>query len=236
MNRIKISRTKSGSSKEDRVMRLKWKLGLILFCCGFFAFVSSGYAGILVQSTFDANLDGWTGSGANVNWSGTQGNPVGSLNSTDAGSDWAQAIAPAKFSGPWPGNGIVSADILNLLPPTYQSAFLISDGNTSYDYFFTTYATNTWQTFSASLNSAQWTLVTNNNEWYNYNPPIGNESLATVLQNVTIFHIRTDLHGGDDNVFLDNITVSVAAPLPSTLVLLGSALAGLGLWRRKRTL
>jgi hypothetical protein len=216
-------------------MRLKWKLGLVLFCCGFFAFVSSGYAGILAQSTFDTTVDGWTGLSANVSWSGTQGNPIGSLNSTDAGSDWAQVIAPAKFSGPWSGTGFVSADYLNLYSSTYYPGFLISDGNTSYNYFFTTYATNTWQTFSAPLNSLQWALVTSNADWYNYNPPLGNESLATVLQNVTIFHILTDLHNGADNVFLDNIKVSTA-PLPSALMLFGSALAGLGLWRRKRSL
>jgi hypothetical protein len=218
-------------------MRLKWKLGLILFCCGFFAFVSSGYAGILAISTFDTTVEGWTGSGANVSWSGTQGNPVGSLNSIDASSDYAQVIAPAKFTGSWPGTWIVSADIMTLTPgsTTYWPGFLISDGNTSYNFFFSTYANNTWQTFSAPLNSAQWTLVTSNIEWYDFNPPIGNESLATVLQNVTIFHIRTDLHGGDDDVYLDNIKVSTA-PLPSALMLFGSALAGLGLWRRKRSL
>lgn len=186
-----------------------------------------------VTSTFDSDLEGWTGTGANLSWAAAEGIPLGSLCSDDPGPVWAQAVAPAKFFGPWPGAGTVSADIKNLNSSDNFPAFAISDGNTSYEYVFSTVATDTWQTFSASLTDPLWNRITGSGDWgtFDWNPPIGNEDLATVLQNITAFHIRTDLHNGPDAVYLDNIKV---VPIPAALPLMGSGLLGLVAmaWRR----
>lgn len=187
-----------------------------------------------VISTFDSDLEGWTGSGAALSWSTTEGNPSGSLSSSDNADDWAQVIAPAKFLGPWQSTGTVSADIKG--GSGEFPAFVISDGNTSYEYVFSTKADqSSWQNFSASLSDSGWKLIqTGNQNWYYWSPPIGTETLATVLQNVTDFHIRTDLAGGLDRVYLDNINAPTAVPLPPSVWLLGSGLLGLLGFRRFR--
>ena len=197
---------------------------------GCFAFTQTTLA---VISTFDTGLEGWTGSGCAVLWQSSQGNPKPSLSSDDNVGDWAQIIAPGKFHGAWPTAGSVSADVKFAGTGTigYPVVFAITDGNTTYQYVLAN-PTTSWATYAAALNSANWTNVTSNADWYNWSPPIGNESLATVLTNVTDFRIRTDcVNGYGDFSYLDNIQV---VPAPPAVVLLSSGLAGLAVLRRRR--
>ncbi len=190
-------------------------------------FGSAAEAGVI--STFDSNLEGWTASGATLSWD-SSGNPGGSLKSVDADSAWAQIIAPTKFHGPWDSTGSVSADIkMSQSSGDFKPAFAISDGNTAYEYVFSTSANQTWQTFAVSLSDSGWNKLTGNSNWYDWNPPIGNHSLAQVLQNVQAFRIRTDLingTGSQDTTYIDNVRAPLV-PLPSALLLFGAALARL---------
>jgi len=188
-----------------------------------------------VSSTFDSNLESWTGQGATVTWL-SSGNPGGSLKSVDSDGNWAQIIAPSKFHGPWNSAGSVSADIkMANSTSDYHPAFAISDGNTSYEYVFSSWVSTTWGTFSVSLSDPGWTKLTNNGNWDNWSPPLGNETFAQVLQNVQDFRIRTDLVNGTGNIdttYVDNIRAPVV-PLPPPLLLAGVALARL-FGRRQR--
>jgi hypothetical protein len=194
-----------------------------------------------VISTFNTGLEDWTGLGVQLAWDQNDGNPNPSLNSGDIDGQWAQIIAPVKFHGPWSSTGTVSADIKfkGTAAIAYPVAFAITDGNTTYQYMFTN-PTNSWVTYTAALNSPSWTRLTNNNDWTNWNVPIGGETLSQVLQNITDFHIRTDYTSstsiGTDNSGVDNVRASLA-PLPASAMLLGSGLMGLGLfgWRRKQS-
>ena len=126
-----------------------------------------------------------------------------------------------------------------LTPATdYPVAFAISDGNTTYQYIFditSTHPTKKWQTFSAPLDSF------NGHEYriilFSFFAP-WHRVFADGLQNVNAFHILTDYQIGAgidyDQVYLDNIAVGSAVPIPPSLVLLGSGLLGLGGWRRFR--
>lgn len=199
-------------------------------------------AATTVSSTFASGTDGWTGLGAIVSWRQTDGNPQPSLNEFDNDHGWAQVIAPAKFHGQWLSTGTVAADLRFVgsgSPVIYDPMFAITDGNTAYEYDFTTLPTTSWRTYSAALNSAGWKRITNSTpNWYNWNVPIGTESLATVLLHVTDFHIRVDLTsdaGSGDTSNLDNIKSDLSSvPLPSTVILLGTGVVGLMAIRRRK--
>jgi len=192
------------------------------------ALLCANQAAATVMSTFDSGLDGWTGFHCIVSWD-NDGNPSPALRSGDNAADWAQIVAPAKFHGPWSRTGTVSAAIrftgTNTQGIALPPAFAISDGNTTYQYIFSTLPTPNWKTFSASLTDPTWTRVTNNSGWYNWNPPIGTEPLAQVLRNVTDFRIRTDYTDDTDPTKdaaeVDNISVpSVYTPASLMLLIL----------------
>ncbi len=203
------------------------KSNWIIGTCLIVALLFANQVAANVISTFDSGLDGWTGFSCVVSFNQSDGNPFPSLRSGDNAGDWAQIVAPAKFHGQWPSTGIVSADIrftgTNTQGITFPPAFAISDGNTTYQYIFSTLATASWKTFSASLTDPKWTRVTNNSGWYNWNPPIGTETLAKVMQNVTDFRIRTDYtddtNPDSDAAEVDNISVS-SVYSPASLILL----------------
>ena len=215
-------------------------------------------AATTVISTFGSNVDGWTGIGTTVSWDSVNGNLAGSLQSLDADSNWAQVVAPAKFHGAW-GTALnpatISADIKFVGSGTvaYPTEFAITDGDTTYFYKFSSPlpSSSSWHTYSVAMNASGWTRMTstiyNNGSdgWYYWasgqgSAPLGTESLATVLQNVTDFHIRTDAVSGNypavnDRLNVDNVKLSWV-PIPSTMLLLGSGLVGLGLLRRRWSL
>jgi hypothetical protein len=55
--------------------------------------------GVVWESTFDSDLDGWTGSGGTMSFSATGGNPGGFLRREDADATTMSVFAPAKFLG-----------------------------------------------------------------------------------------------------------------------------------------
>jgi hypothetical protein len=206
-------------------MKRSWVIRAVLSAVLLFA----NQAAARVISTFDAGLDGWVGYHCVVSWNQSGGNPSPALHFGDNTGDWAQIVAPAKFHGRWSATGAVSADIrftgTNSGGIAYPPAFAISNGTTTYQYIFSTKVTTSWQTFAASLTDPQWIRVTNTSGWYNWNPPLGTETLAQVLQNVTDFHIRTDYTDdtvpAKDAADLDNISVpSLHAPSGMILLLL----------------
>lgn len=206
-------------------------------------------AATTVTSTFDTGMDGWTGIGASVSWDSANGNPtLGSLQSLDNDTQWAQVVAPVKFHGAW-GTALnpatISADIkfVGTGSPNYPTEFAITDGTTTYFYKFSSpIPSSSWHTYSVSMSNAGWTLMTTaiknsgTDGWLNWNAPtLGTETLAQVLANVTDFHIRTDCTSSQagDIIDVDNVKLSWV-PLPSTMLLLGSGILGLGLLRYRR--
>lgn len=181
-----------------------------------------------VGSTFDANLDGWTG---NASWASGGGNPGGYAHYP--GSIFQPAPtginAPAKFLGDWSGlngTGRISFD---------HRIIDVGEGvNGFYPYFIqlggpgggatwtgpTPSAATDWLTFHADLDASNWNVTSGT--W------------AGLLNNVTSFHIRLEVVGnsvaadedGIDNVWLTTI------PEPGGLTLL--ALGGLALALRRQ--
>jgi hypothetical protein len=162
---------------------------------------------LVVVSTFDADLDGWTGNGDNVVfWVAQGGNPDGYLTTEDQGGDWAYVIAPAKFHGAWSKTWSVAADIIFLGSGgvAYQPVFEIASGNTVYRHQFTAGPTPIWQTYAAPLDANRW------------QPVSGSLSFEQVLGQVTDFRIRVDFSGsGSDVGGLDNIRLGVLVPHPA---------------------
>jgi hypothetical protein len=171
-----------------------------------------------VISTFDTGLEGWLGDGCSLSWDQGDGNPLPALHFGDTDGTWSTIIAPAKFHGHWSSTGVVSVDIkfkgTGII--AYPAAFAITDGNTTYQYIFTSLPTAAWQTFSASLTDPNWTRVDNSSAWDNWSywtPPIGTETLVQVLKNVTDFRIRTD-YTDDSNPAMDAADLdNIKAPL-----------------------
>ena len=52
-----------------------------------------------ISSSFDTDLDGWTGQGGILVWNSTGGNPGGFLQQNDTGNSNMHVVAPAKFLG-----------------------------------------------------------------------------------------------------------------------------------------
>lgn len=187
-----------------------------------------------VTSTFDSDLEGWTGLGCSVVWDQANGNPGPCLRCSDIRASGAEIAAPANFLGQWPRNGRVSADIRWAGTGTYPIinpvTFVITDGNTTYQCIFPTMPTTDWQRFQIELQMSmteinqQWTLVASILQWfYQLYLAIGKEIMPQVLQNVTGFYIRTDYvedpNTSNNILLVDNIKILPATTGPINLLL-----------------
>jgi len=196
--------------------RLILKNILLVFCIASVVFGMAVESRANPTSTFDTDLDGWTGltGESSVVWMSTDGNPAGFLTCSDIGSGAAFVFAPPKFLGAWPTTGFVSADVKS----TDQDGGTISagpefhlrSGATRYRYNFSDATTN-WVTYSAplSLPGTGWVKAE------------GSLSFAEVLTDVQEFRICLDfVNGGDEQSGLDNVSRPATPPPPEKLVIL----------------
>lgn len=192
--------------------------------------VSGANATTAISSTFDTDLEMWTGTGSGrFIYNASGGNPGGYVQFNDesgtGGDGWLSA--PAKFLGNW--SVLENQRTLSWDHKIIQTGgtgeilygqAIISGPGGSAKFTSSKYMTNTrWETFSVSINQSEWSVMAG--------------SWAGILNNVTTLDIRIEavhnVSGPLDICGIDNVTL---IPEPATLLLLG--LGGLFL-RRKRS-
>lgn len=158
-------------------MKKKFSFGCVLtaLIALFCILASPTMAATSIVSTFDSGLEGWTngGSGADVTWETTGGNPGGFARFVNNWGDTYIGLAPPKFLGNLSSfdGGTVSFDVKAIqpstLPPQIGSGFgriTIKGGgyNATHDYApDPTPPQATWSTYSVPLTAAEWGTTQN---------------------------------------------------------------------------
>jgi len=199
---------------------------LLLFTCGQAAYALSA------QSTFDTDLEGWTGSqpAPEVSWAGTDGNPGGYARFFDLIPDYTFLIAPAPFLGDWSdldGSGVLSYDhkvfssgLYDVARP-YEVRISGPGGSANWTGATPTGPTG-WVPQVIPIRQDAWTLLAGT--W------------SGLLASVDTLTIRIEpfanVEGGDPEVCgIDNVQL---VPEPSSLLALFSGVAALAALRRRR--
>lgn len=185
----------------------------------------------VISSTFDVDDEGWIGrpGEGSLAYVATGGNPGGYISITDigGGSPGSGAFAPGKFLGDLSGfdSGLLSVDMASFAGggttfPFFGTVEITGAGDSAFfDLTVTAPPSNTWVTYSVSLDAAIWGKT--ELEW------------AAILADVTLIAINTDAFDGADTIGVDNFAIS-SVPVPAAVWLFGSGLIGLiGLSRRK---
>jgi len=213
------------------------------------------HATIIAESTFDSSLDGWTSNTpAQVSFSASGGNPGGYARFVDATADTTDIFAPPEFLGNYAALGVqsISYDFqifaeTNIIPDAttgfgvnpyalgisgpggsayWEGPFPPGGANPSLPYPYPT----GWISVNAPIAASMppgWTLQSG--------------SWSALLDDVTTMGILIELVTNQDPATdtdiegVDNVVLSAAVPEPSTIVLLGAGLIGLG-WLRCRNL
>ncbi len=210
---------------------------LVLFSLA--VFEAQAEADIIVESTFDTNVDGWqklSGSdpASSVNWISTGGNPGGYLRYNEVGAGFEDFIsAPNKFLGDKSlfYGGIFSFDrrtnvISNSLGRDNDVLFFGNGMTLRYN--LPDPSVGSWTSHTIDLVETGWF--------------VGNTSVApttlemqSVLANLTAIHLHVDFRSGAETPAYDNIRLwTSAVPEPNSLAFTCAGLLGLGL-RRRRT-
>lgn len=188
---------------------------ILLLCAFLIAFHMPGRAAVV--SDFNAGLDGWTAIGSgSLSHSVAGGNPLGFARFDDipgAGGD-GFLVAPAKFLGNWStldGIGVLNWDhiIVSLgdAPDIVNASATIAGPGGGATYFGALHQTS-WTTFSAPINSANWSI--NSGTW------------NAILANVTSLQIRIEaVHNDGPTLDVDGIDNVQLVPEPGALSLLG---------------
>lgn len=188
-------------------------------------------AGAQVTSTFDSDLDGWSGLGGAVSHFATGGNPGGFLQQEDTDGTFMEVIAPAKFSGNLLSylNGAVSFDAKNVnganpdlsSGPWFGTVVFSGPGGTAELAVAgigpgTPLADGQWRSFSAQLDPALWS-----------------GDLAAVLSNVTSLTVVLEFNDvtGAETAGFDNFLLT-PMPEPGSLALLTLGLGWLAARQR----
>ena len=207
-----------GSTPESQGMTLSFDSGL----------TSPNLDGI-VESTFDADNQGWTVGDlflrpgvSTAIWQDAGGNPGGFLRTTDLFS-WNAYLAPAEFLG---DQSAAYGGVLHLEQKLVTSdggeypMVLLSDGVLVLQ-FWTAPPGTEWTPYDIPLvASAGWQIATPPSG--NPGPPATEEQLQQVLANLTSMTIEADWQTGDDQIDLDNVRL---LPEPNMSVLLVSGVS-----------
>lgn len=206
-------------------MNLCRKSFLLLSIC-LVAFGIQDLQASTIQSSFEANNEGWTLSGGELIWSDSGGNPGGYIIAKDTINTTMELEAPAKFLGNWSAfeNGIISFDAIEIENPygpwsTFGTITITGDtGSVSKD-LAPDPLPSSWTHYSAKLTAEEWGV--SSSDW------------TAILNNVTTLEI--DIESGSivaaETVGVDNIAVN-AVPIPGGIWLIGSGLAGIFSLRR----
>jgi hypothetical protein len=194
---------------------------------------------LVIESTFDADLDGWTkAAGSDVasttEWVSTGGNPGGFLRQNEAADGLVDRIAaPSKFLGNLSGyaGGTLSFDVRTNTISNSSNAnndVLLGGPSGTLRFNLPDPVVNVWTTRSITLaHTGGWILVSSGVA------PTASE-FAGILANVDTLTLLADFRSGPETPSFDNIRLQ-AIPEPSTAaaVLGGAALFGLVVLRRR---
>ena len=185
---------------------------------------------VTIESTFDAGLEGWTGStGGDLAFVSTGGNPGGFLQQTDTDLSDMFVMAPASFLGDKSAflNGTLSFDARQVggngekyAPFGFVSLF--NGGNAiSIDIAGANAPSSDWTTYSVKLDGAGFETTP--------------EAVAAILSNVTMIMVQLESQIGAVEVTgMDNFRMVSEVPEPATLLMASLGLCGaLSLVRRR---
>lgn len=189
------------------------RFGLTLLCG--LLMLSSHAAAASIESTFDADLEGWTTSvGGDLAFVSTGGNGGGFLQQTDIDLSDMFVNAPAKFLGNLSAflNGTLSFDARQVSGNGEKYApfgfvTIFNGGNAiSADIAGPEAPTSDWTTFSIKLDAASFGTTP--------------AAVADVLSNVTMMMVQLESQIGVVEVTgMDNFRLVSAVPEPSSLAL-----------------
>ncbi len=189
-------------------------------------------------STFDANLEGWSGTAPGLAWTGADGNPPGALSFSDATSDGSFAIAPPVFLGDWTdleGDGQLSYEYKINSVGEDISAFrpyevrISGPGGEAAWIGLTPSGTTGWVQNVAPIVENSWTVTAGT--W------------SSLISNVTSLQVRVEhvSNAGPvgDSGAMDNVSLAATPPAvpilsPLGIGVLSASLLGVGAWRAGR--
>ena len=136
-------------------------------CAGAVAIVLCGFQqanAVIIQSTFDASLEGWTVTDGNESFVAAGGNPGGYLETVDSASTFMIANAPAAFLGDLSAfdGGTIGFDSILLKgsgsPQARFGEIAISDGITTVTQDIAGILPTDWTSFSGAFTAAAFGL------------------------------------------------------------------------------
>ena len=200
------------------------------------ALAACAHSAPIVSSTFDTDSDGWL-VGDFLFTGGPTTTPTynaGGYIHADDFAAWSAFQAPAKFLGDLSAayGATLSFQLraAGVDGPAY-SAIVISNGSTTLQFSGLPVA-GVWHNFAMPLLAAAgWQHSTNGKT---AGAAATEAELQAVLANVQFLHINADWLTGQDYAELDNVEI-VYNPEPSTMLLLGTALAALAGFARRRS-
>jgi len=190
---------------------------------GILALLGQG-ASAQVASTFDTDLQGWTGVGGAVTYVASGGNGGGFLQQQDTDGSWMTVFAPAAYLGDLSSllGGSLSFDAKNIngAPPDLSSA----------PWFGTVTIVGAGATASLALAGSGPGQPVFDGAWHHFSAPLTaanwSGDLGTALANVTSMSVVLEFNDttGAEVAGFDNFNVS-AVPEPGSLALLAAGMA-----------